>query len=170
MSQVPRLPVPFIAPQLTRVTFATAVSPESLESPLRLEPAKVGGRFTSEDNSKSRSTSFGSDKDSNVLLEEELQKLSSVTIGEHMKKQLHTSKNTSGSSECLIIGASDYDPARLSVSGARWEGLEMRAASGVSGVLHENFTPSTLVVDHSTNNSSMPLCTVNGEHCRRAVS
>lgn len=63
----------------------------------------------------------------------------------------------------LIIGAQDYDPSRSSASVDEWEKLEMRAAVGSQGVPRENFSPSTLVMDHTTDNSKMTHCVINGE-------
>ena len=44
-----------------------------------------------------------------------------------------------------------------------WEELEIRAAAGLGGVLHENFRPSVLMMDENTDNSFTPVCVVNGE-------
>ena len=71
------------------------------------------------------------------------------------------------SSTNLIIGAQDYDPLRSGTSAREWEELEMRAATGCQGVLRENFTPSTLVMDPTTDNSKMPHCVVNGKLVHR---
>ena len=75
-------------------------------------------------------------------------------------KSLDSKSHTS--SVNLIIGAQDYDSSKSDLTPDEWEELEMKAASGCQGVPRENFTSSTLVMDCSTDNSSMPLCVING--------
>ena len=165
---LPLLPVPFVQSQLTRVTFATAPTKGNLAQPLRLSKNSP---------TKPRSSSFNTSSqmlvDSNILVEEMNAKarstsfnlspevsLSSTSLSQHLKQLESTSGSSSNS---LIIGASDYDPGRGDSGSKQWEELEMKASVGISGVQHENFQPSTLVMDHSTDNTKMPICVVNGK-------
>ena len=84
-----------------------------------------------------------------------------IGIGEHLRSIETQSQHSSSMN--LIIGAQDYDPSRSGATANEWEELEMRAATGCEGVQRENFTPSTLVMDCTTDNSKMPNCVVNGE-------
>ena len=145
------LPLPFVRPQLTRVTFATSVTPESLEQPANLGKESPG---------RHRAASTSSNKDSNILEEEgeivkQSRSNSGVTIAQHLQ--------SGDSSSHIIIGASDYDPSRSKVSREEWVSLERRAASGLQGVARENFRPSLLVMDHATDNSHTPFCVINGK-------
>ena len=84
----------------------------------------------------------------------------SLTLGQYLSSK----QQQSGSSLTnLIVGASDYDPSKMKAKKDEWEELEIKAAAGVGGVLHENFHPSVLMMDETTDNSSTPFCVVNGE-------
>ena len=149
VQNLPTLPLPFVRPQLTRVIFATSVSQESLKQPLTHDGVLTG---------RHRAASGSGSKDSNILAEEgEIVKHSStgVSITQHLRSLQH-----SGDS---VIGTSDYDPSRLKVPKEQWVSLEKRAASGLRGVAMENFKPSLLVMDHTTDNSNTPFCVINGQ-------
>lgn len=81
------------------------------------------------------------------------------TIGQHLK---HLSESSRGS---CAVGDHDYQPAEgpETLGVAEWEELEMKAAIGTRGTLHENFRQSIQVMDHDSDNSSMPFTVVNGE-------
>ena len=83
-----------------------------------------------------------------------------IGIGEHLKI-IETQSHASSMN--LIIGAQGCDPSRSGASINEWEELEMRSTASCQGILHENFTASTLVMDCTTNNSKMPHCVVNGK-------
>ncbi len=76
-------------------------------------------------------------------------------IGEYLKS------NSNGSN--LVLGVSDYDHSKIKATKKEWEKLEKQAAAGVGGVLHENFHPSVLMMDESTDNSAHPVVVVNGK-------
>ena len=84
---------------------------------------------------------------------------SGVTIAQHLRRL----QQSGDSSSHIIIGASDYDPSRSKVSREEWVLLERNAASGLQGVARENFRPSLLVMDHTTDNSHTPFCVINGK-------
>ena len=151
VQNLPTLPLPFVRPQLTRVIFATSVSQESLKQPLTLDGVLTG---------RHRAASGSGIRDSNILAEEgETVKHSSMgaSIIQHLRSLQH-------SGDC-VIGTSDYDPSRLKVPQEEWVSLERNAASGLRGVAMENFKPSLLVMDHTTDNSNTPFCVVNGKSC-----
>ena len=169
LQDVPTLPLPLVNSRLTRVTFATKATPP----PLKGKPLLSVGSGNAITLSKPRASSFNvSTTDNNMAKLKNLHANSQssedlntaeanfVGIGERLKKietQIHTSSIN------LIIGAQDYDPSRSGANANEWEELEMRAATGCQGVQRENFTPSTLVMDCTTDNSKMPHCVVNGK-------
>ena len=137
------------------MTFATSVTPESLE-----QPAHLG----SESPGRDRAASNSSSKDSNILEEEgEVVKRSRSNSGVTIAQHLRRLQQIGDSSSHIIIGASDYDPSRSKVSREEWVLLEKNAASGLQGVARENFRPSLLVMDHTTDNSHTPFCVINGK-------
>ena len=168
LQDVPTLPLPLVNSRLTRVTFATKATP----SPLKGKPLlSAGGNAISL--AKPRASSFNvSTTDNNLTKLKNLHtnsqssedlnttEASLIGIGEHLKN-IETQSHTSSMN--LIIGAQDYDPSRSGATANEWEELEMRAATGCQGVQRENFTPSTLVMDCTTDNSKMPHCVVNGK-------
>jgi hypothetical protein len=82
------------------------------------------------------------------------------TIGQHLQ---HLSEKSRGSSFCCVVGGKDYEPVEgESLSVSEWEELEMTAAMGTRGTLHENFRRSIQVMDQYSDNSSMPFTVVNG--------
>lgn len=168
LQDVPTLPLPLVNSRLTRVTFATKATPP----PLKGKPLLSGGGGNVLSLAKPRASSFNvSAADNNVKLKnlhansqssEDLNTVEAnlMGIGERLKSiesQSHTSSMN------LIIGAQDYDPSRSGATANEWEELEMRAATGCQGVQRENFTPSTLVMDCTTDNSKMPHCVINGK-------
>ena len=169
LQDVPTLPLPLVNSRLTRVTFATKATPP----PLKGKPLlSVGGGGNVLSLAKPRASSFNvSTTDNNVMKLKNLHANSQssedlnttkgnfVSIGERLKS-IETQSHTSLMN--LIIGAHDYDPSRSGAMANEWEELEMRAATGCQGVQRENFTPSTLVMDCTTDNSKMPHCVVNG--------
>ena len=162
VQDVPSLPLPLVNSKLTRVTFATrATPPIKGNSPLsgtNLSLTKPRASSfnvpTSKDMAKAKSLSSQSTEDLNFT------RMNLAGLGEHLKA-IET-KNQSSLTN-LIVGAQDYDSSRSGTTAAEWEELEMKAAAGCQGVLHENFTPSTLAMDCTTDNSRMPHCVVNGE-------
>ena len=159
VKNVPQLPLPFVKTSLTQVTFATGVSLQSLESFAHTKEDKshkVHGSIHP-------TTGSFSTRDSNVITDsknhEDNTKLPMLTIAERLKYLQQSSANSSE----LIIGRSDYDPRRSKVMDEEWEVLEKKAAWGPRNVHRENFKSSVLVMDHSTSNSQMPFCVVNGE-------
>ena len=85
---------------------------------------------------------------------------SSLTLGQY----LNSKQQQSGSSLTnLIIGASDYDPSKMKATKDEWEELEIKAAAGIGGVLHENFHPTVVMMDETSDNSTTPFCVVNGK-------
>ena len=79
-----------------------------------------------------------------------------------------------GANSNTVVGLADYYPGGASgesrgddQSGkGLWEELEMQAAGGVQGSLHENFVESVQVMDQTTDNSQMPFTVVKGEEMR----
>ena len=168
LQDVPTLPLPLVNSRLTRVTFATKATPP----PLKGKPLLPGGGNVIS-LAKPRASSFNvSATDNNMTKLKNLHTNSQssedlntaeanlIGIGEHLKS-IETQSHTSSMN--LIIGAQDYDPSRSGATANEWEELEMRAATGCQGVQRENFTPSTLVMDCTTDNSKMPHCVVNGK-------
>ena len=151
------------------MTFATKATPPPLKGKPLLS-GSGGNRITL---AKPRASSFNvSTTDNNTAKLKTLHANSQssedlniaeanlIGIGEHLKN-IATQSHTSSMN--LIIGAQDYDPLRSGASADEWEKLEMRAATGCQGVQRENFIPSTLVMDCTTDNSKMPHCVVNGK-------
>lgn len=164
------LPLPFVSPHRTRVTLTTGPSPHSLGRPLEAEQdllAKPRSRSTRDAHhqlqvapppkgrrlyevradditGKSRSASTSN----------------TTTIGQYLlglnDDRSHDNTRTD------IVGGRDYEPIE-GVCADEWEELERRAAVGMQGALHENFSPSVQVLDHETENSHMPFVVVNGE-------
>ena len=128
VTSLPSLPLPFVNSRLTRVTFLTGATPDSLNRPHPLA---------------------GSDQSN-----------PNTSLGQYLKSKQQQSGNTFTN---LIIGANAYDPSKMKATKDKWEKLEIQAAAGVGGVLHENFQPSVLMMDESTDNSFTPVCAVNGE-------
>ena len=169
LQDVPTLPLPLVNSRLTRVTFATKATPPPLKGKSLL-PGGGGGNALSL--AKPRASSFNvsttdnkhvmnlKNLHTNSQSSEDLNTTEAnlISIGERLR-----SIETQSSSMNLIIGAQDYDPSRSGATANEWEELEMRAATGCEGVQRENFTPSTLVMDCTTDNSKMPNCVVNGE-------
>ena len=161
---VPTLPLPLVNAKLTQVTFATKATP-----PLMGKSLSSGTNFLL---SKPRASSFNVSTDNDLAVDKALSSQSTddlnikvlgsnfTDLSEHLKaveSQSHTS------SANLIIGAQDYDPSKSDASIVEWEELEMQAASGCQGVPRENFSPATLVMNETTDNSRMPHCVVNGQ-------
>ena len=168
LSDVPTLPLPLVKSQLTRVTFATKATPPAMGKSLL--PAVNITSFskprassfnvsTDHDFDKSKRLSSQSSEDLNF----NLSRAKVTDIGAHLRTIASQSQTSSVN---LIVGAQDYDPSRGGASTAEWEELEKKAASGCQGVSRENFAPSTLVMDSTTDNSKMPHCVVNGKEER----
>ena len=162
LQSVPTLPLPIVNSRLTRVTFATKATPPF-----------AGKSLLPGSSAKPRASSFNVPADKNVGINNKGSTSKStedlnfnvsgskfLDLGEYLEtveSQSHTLLTN------LIIGAQDYDSSRSNASVDEWEELEMRAAIGSQGVPRENFSPSTLVMDHTTDNSKMPHCVINGE-------
>ena len=172
IQDVPVLPLPFANPQLTRVTFATGISLESLESEWdpQLTKSQQGNVNMYRNRSRSSPARDGilspgiqDLRDSNVIAESRNRHGSdcrAISSEEWLKR---VKQNRGDSSKLVIVGASDYDPTRLKCSReGQWVSLERRAAAGLRGVPRENFKPSVLAADRETENSHMPFCVVNG--------
>ena len=173
IQNVPVLPLPFVNPQLTRVTFATGISLQSLESESdpQLTKSQQGNVNIYRNRSHSSPTKDGilspgiqDHRDSNVIAESrnhlgfDCRAISS----EEWLKRVRQNRGES-SSKLVIVGDSDYDPTKLRCSREeQWESLEMRAAAGLRGVPRQNFKPSVLAMDRETENSHMPFCVING--------
>lgn len=171
IQDVPVLPLPFANPQLTRVTFATGISLESLESEWdpQLTKSQQGNVNMYRNRSRSSPARDGilspgiqDLRDSNVIAESRNRHGSdcrAISSEEWLKR---VKQNRGDSSKLVIVGASDYDPTRLKCSReGQWVSLERRAAAGLRGVPRENFKPSVLAADRETENSHMPFCVVN---------
>jgi len=78
---------------------------------------------------------------------------SQPTLGEYLTSKVQQNH--------LLLGASDYKHDHNGCG--QWEELEVRAAGGLAGSLHENFKPSVLMMDEASDNSDTPVCVVNGE-------
>ena len=63
----------------------------------------------------------------------------------------------------IIIGARDFNPSQIKGDKKEWRELEVIAARGPQGTPRENFQPSGVMMDQTTDNSHAPLCVVNGE-------
>ena len=169
---MPVLPLPFANPWLTLVTFATGISLQSLES--ESDPQLTKSRQENVNIYRHRSHSsptkdgilspgIQGNRDSNIIAESrnhhecDPRSISS----EEWLKRVKQSKDDS--SKQIIIGVSDYDPAKLNtLKEEQWEFLEMKAAAGLRGVPRENFKPSVLAMDQETDNTRTPFCVLNG--------
>ena len=173
LQDVPTLPLPLVNSRLTRVTFATKATPPPLKGKSLLSGGGGGGNTLSLAKPRASSFNVSTTDNKNVTnlknlhtnsqSSEDLNTVEAnlIGIGEHLRS-IETQSHHSLSMN-LIIGAQDYDPSRSGATANEWEELEMRAATGCEGVQRENFTPSTLVMDCTTDNSKMPNCVVNGE-------
>ena len=167
---IPLLPLPFINPQLTRVTFTTSPCPERLKQPLSVdsEPSTKTRSSSYREAGQLQATPMGSGLD-DLRVETMLSKARSsstsasgvTTIGRHLQYMDGKSQNTSRN---FVVGRQDYDPSECELGVAEWEELERTAAVGVQGSLHENFMPSVQVMDQGTANAHMPFTVVNGEY------
>lgn len=87
-----------------------------------------------------------------------------LTLGHYISSiEQEQSEHTGRSLTNLILGASDYNPVKARATKNEWEALEMAAAAGRGGSLHENFRSSVLMMDNTTDNSTIPFCVVHGE-------
>ena len=83
------------------------------------------------------------------------------TLGQHLQ---HLSRRSQGPMISYVVGGRDYEPIEGEAMGvAEWEELEMKAAMGMRGTLHENFRRSVQVMDQDSDNTSMPFTVVNGK-------
>lgn len=162
--EVPYLPLPFIKPQLTRVTFTTAASPDSLKRPLALDKGTLTKVRSSsfKDISRSQATRNSLDE---LRIETMVSKSRSSsesgleTIGQHLHQLGNSRLNT-------VVGQSDYKASGTGAAGTtahQWKELERDAAVGMQGALHENFQQSVQVMDEMSDNLQMPFTVVNGE-------
>lgn len=85
------------------------------------------------------------------------------TIRHHLKQLESASR---GPYMNVVVGVQDYDPSKGVKGGeggvAQWKELEMQAAVGVQGALHENFVQSVQVMDDDSRNSQMNFTAVKG--------
>lgn len=170
VSNVPILPLPFIRPQLTRVTFTTSPSPERLRQPLSVDTGPLtrsrSSSYREGDQLQAPPTSSAMSRLDDFFVDTMLSKTRSSstskakTIEHHLQYMENKGHN---SSRNFVVGSRDYYTSGGSVGMAEWEGLEREAAAGLRGTLHENFEPSVQVMDRETDNSSMPFTVVNGE-------
>ena len=130
------LPILFIKPQLTRVTFTTAASQDSLNRTLSVDARDSN-------HSKQRSISFKEPQsDSGLGIVDDMQvksylsKLrssstdSEETIGNYLSQIEAGNENFCVN---IVMGKSDYTPSREDVTGkVSWEELEKQEASGTS--------------------------------------
>ena len=164
----PLLPLPFIKPQCTRVTFATGPSPESLQRPLDVErdpqtkPRSSSFRDTGGHQQSASPFFLGGLDDFKVETMVSKSRSSSAsgvtTLAQHLGRAGDGEYGRS-----VVVGSQDYDPTAGNVGMAEWEELEHRAAMGVQGSLHENLMQSVQVMDEHTDNSQMPFAVVNGK-------
>ena len=157
----PLLPLPFMRPQSTRVTFTTAPSPESLDRPLDLDL---------DPKTRTRSSSYRDTGGHSQATPTILSGLDDLRVETMVSKSRSSSASGVktiaqhlGRGNALAVGDRDYNPALGRVGVAEWEELERKAAMGVQGSLHENLMQSVQVMDEDTDNSQMPFTVVNGE-------
>ena len=146
------------------MTFTTAASPDSLNRTLSVDAGDSN-------HSKHRSISFKEPQsDSGFGIVDDMQVISKLrssstdskeTIGNHLSQIEAGNENFCVN---IVMGKSDYTPSREEMMGkVSWEELEKQAASGISGTLHENFSPSVQVMDEESDNSEMPITVVGGK-------
>ena len=140
VQSVPLLPIPFINSSLTRVVFQMGVNSQHLR---RLINEATPTETNEGEGQEVRS--LGKEK-----MREILQQLSETDSGSRDPKP-------------LIIGARDFNLLQMRGSVGDWRGLEELGARGPRGTPRENFQPCVVVMDHGTENSSVPHCVVNGE-------
>ena len=153
------------------MTFITAPSDESLNKPYSLDKDfLIKNRSSSVDGCPSPlSRLIGAIDDLQVdnVLSLKMRSASTSVDGRTIRHYLQQLESSSwGSTSNILVGMQDYDPSR-GVNGGeedmvKWAELEMQAAVGMHGALHENFVQSVQVVDHQTHNSQMHFTVVKG--------
>ena len=177
------LPLPFIKPQATRVTFITAPSEDSLSKTLTLDKVESFARPRSINSEEFvRSLSYSETEScflSNLRVESVLSSKVRASTGVNdrtIRHHLHQIESgTRGTSTNVVVGLKDYDPGGTAGGNglgqeeggeAAWTDLEMKAAVGLRGAIQENFAQSVQILDHQTDNSQMPFTVVKGERER----
>ena len=155
VQSVPLLPIPFVKSSLTRVIFQTGISSERLRRLTKNSVVEEEEKDEDEDEEEEEGRGRG-------------REVAKPIGGARMRQILQqlTGSNTITSSRNLkpiMIGARDFNPQTVKGSTEEWRGLEEVAARGPQGTPHENFQPSVVIMDESTNNSRVPYCVVNGK-------
>ena len=151
VQSVPLLPIPFVKSSLTRVIFQTGVSSERL--------CKLTKNYTTEEGEEEE------DEDEETERGREVARPIGGARMKQILQQLTESSSNSSSRKInpIIVGARDFNPQTVKGSTEEWRGLEEVAARGPQGTPHENFQPSVVIMNESTDNSRVPHCVVNGE-------
>ena len=151
VQSVPLLPVPFINSSSTRVILQTGVASERLRQLIKAAHPSESDQGGGEQRGGER---------------EFARPLSATRIREILQQLLESDTGSTTSredSKPLMIGARDFNLMQMKGSREEWRCLEEVAARGPQGTPRENFQPSVVVMDESTDNSSVPHCVVNGE-------
>ena len=149
VQSVPLLPIPFVKSSLTRVIFQTGISSERLRKLTENSVVEEEEKDEEEEEGRGREVArpIGGARMRQIL--QQLTESNTITSGRNLKP--------------IMIGARDFNPQTVKGSTEEWRGLEEVAARGPQGTPHENFKPSVVIMDESTDNSRVPHCVVNGK-------
>ncbi|CAI8014074.1 Trafficking protein particle complex subunit 8 [Geodia barretti] len=150
VQSVPLLPIPFVKNSLTRVIFQTGISSERLRKLTEnsvVEEEEKDEEEEEEEEGRGREVArpIGGARMRQIL--QQLTESNTITSCRNLKP--------------IMIGARDFNPQTVKGSTEEWRGLEEVAARGPQGTPHENFKPSVVIMDESTDNSRVPHCVVN---------